>query len=646
MPPARPRNTSRGRASTTQDGTKILLFLLAFRTFNAFTLKTFFQPDEYFQSLEPAWKLAYGGDSGAWITWEWREYLRSSIHPFLFSYAYKVVAWISTALQLDLHSHGELLVAAPKLLQACLAALMDLYTWKLSNKHYGPGSEVSLAMLYISLLSPWQWFCSTRTLMNSLECTLTAAALYYWPWDMFTSVTSLRKRPETNRSLLYALTLAALASIFRAPNILIWLVIGGVCFVYRLWLWERSISVLSRAIAYAILVGCYILVWSAFLDWRFYGIAVFPPYRFIQFNVVQSLAVFYGQNRADYYFTEGLPILLTALLPFAIHGMYRALRSSRTTKSTVASHTARVRDLTLILVVLVTIGTLTTIPHKEVRFLYPLVPIFHLFAAPSFAGFFAPLPFPNKTGRKMVLLIVVVFNIALALYASLVHQRGVIDVITYLRHAHEILHPTSDGIPSAAAAEDNQGTTTVAFLMPCHSTPWRSHLVHSGIHAWALTCEPPLNQTLEQRAMYLDEADVFYARSTKWMEAAMAPLSTLPRLPRDRDEARKQVTSLGKQGLGISPSASAASTKSTLGKERRERKWPMFLVFFEQLEPVMRVYPGLGKDNGGYTECWRGFNSHFHDDWRRKGDVVVWCLQSVKMLLDEESLSSKGKTEL
>lgn len=43
--------------------------LLAFRIVNALTIKTFFQPDEYFQALEPAWKIAFGADSGAWITW-------------------------------------------------------------------------------------------------------------------------------------------------------------------------------------------------------------------------------------------------------------------------------------------------------------------------------------------------------------------------------------------------------------------------------------------------------------------------------------------------------------------------------------------------------------------------------------------------
>ena len=47
----------------------IFALLLAFRIVNALTLRTFFQPDEFFQSLEPAWQLAFGGASNAWITW-------------------------------------------------------------------------------------------------------------------------------------------------------------------------------------------------------------------------------------------------------------------------------------------------------------------------------------------------------------------------------------------------------------------------------------------------------------------------------------------------------------------------------------------------------------------------------------------------
>ena len=47
----------------------VFALLLAFRIVNALTLRTFFQPDEFFQSLEPAWQLAFGGASHAWITW-------------------------------------------------------------------------------------------------------------------------------------------------------------------------------------------------------------------------------------------------------------------------------------------------------------------------------------------------------------------------------------------------------------------------------------------------------------------------------------------------------------------------------------------------------------------------------------------------
>lgn len=53
-------------ATTSQD---ILLFLIAFRILNALSIRTFFQPDEYFQSLEPAWEIAFGSNSGTWITW-------------------------------------------------------------------------------------------------------------------------------------------------------------------------------------------------------------------------------------------------------------------------------------------------------------------------------------------------------------------------------------------------------------------------------------------------------------------------------------------------------------------------------------------------------------------------------------------------
>ena len=56
-------------AQSAATGQNVLFFLIAFRILNALTVRTFFQPDEYYQTLEPAWEFAFGQDSGAWITW-------------------------------------------------------------------------------------------------------------------------------------------------------------------------------------------------------------------------------------------------------------------------------------------------------------------------------------------------------------------------------------------------------------------------------------------------------------------------------------------------------------------------------------------------------------------------------------------------
>lgn len=65
------------KPSTFRSRTLVLFLLLAFRLVNALSLRTFFQPDEFYQSLEPAWRLAFGPDSGSWITWVRMELFQS-----------------------------------------------------------------------------------------------------------------------------------------------------------------------------------------------------------------------------------------------------------------------------------------------------------------------------------------------------------------------------------------------------------------------------------------------------------------------------------------------------------------------------------------------------------------------------------------
>lgn len=140
-----------------------LKVLLTFRFLNALSVITFFQPDEFFQSLEPAWQMAFGKDSGAWITWvsyshilpekyhadiekqEWHHQLRSSLHPAIFAVVYLIFDKPMEFLEFYPQFRGMVLTALPSLLQSICAALGDFYTWRLAEKIYGRGSNTALA---------------------------------------------------------------------------------------------------------------------------------------------------------------------------------------------------------------------------------------------------------------------------------------------------------------------------------------------------------------------------------------------------------------------------------------------------------------------------------------------------------------------
>lgn len=44
-----------------QTAKDVFWLLIVFRFVNSLCMRTFFQPDEYYQALEPAWQMAFGG---------------------------------------------------------------------------------------------------------------------------------------------------------------------------------------------------------------------------------------------------------------------------------------------------------------------------------------------------------------------------------------------------------------------------------------------------------------------------------------------------------------------------------------------------------------------------------------------------------
>ncbi|KAF4768469.1 hypothetical protein HAV15_002183 [Penicillium sp. str.  len=592
----------------------ILLFLIAFRLVNAFAVRTFFQPDEYFQSLEPAWQIAFGQGQGAWITWEWRHQLRSSLHPLFFAALYKTAGFLASTLSLSPATRAELLIAAPKTAQAVVAAIGDFYTWKLAVRVYGNDSRGSWTTLVATVLNPWQWFCSTRTLSNCFETTITIVALELWPWQWSVGSTAGDGRgkktgnqmrgTDRDRSVIIGfhkcLPLAALACILRPTNILVWATLAGLAWLRTSWP-QRKILIFE-----AIICGSAILAVSTVADRLFYGIWTFPPLRFLYFNIAQSLAVFYGSNDWHYYISQGYPLLLTTLLPAALIGLYTTLTSRKSTVGDCLQTAIRVQLATVCLLMPF---VLSLISHKEVRFIYPLLPCLHILAAPPLVQFFYPAiyspAYARYTHRMLILLFLVLVNVVIALYTTLYHASGTIKVLSYLRQQHQT-HSAS--ITKRGTNSTSETGISAGFLMPCHSTPWRSHLVYPTINAWALSCEPPIDLNATQKAVYRDEADQFYDDPNQFLHQNMAGgLRHFPRRPSYISPAHHSVS-------GNAPD------------EAPHHDWPDYLIFFAQLEPTL--HPLLRSSH--YDECWRTFNTHWHDDSRRRGDIVVWCLDTVE----------------
>lgn len=481
---------------------------------------------------------------------------------------------------------SSILVAAPRVVQAFLAALGDYFTWLLATKIY-PDGNVSSFALFLQILSPWQWYCSVRTFSNSLETTLTIMALYVFPWEQLLGTAKVTKEnPKPVNPLQYnpwplrsALCLASLAVILRPTNLFIWIPMLGLS-VLRIGLEGPSPvtpKIILLVVREIIVCGSLILGLSIVCDRLYFGFWTFPPYNWLYFNISKSLSVFYGRNPWHYYLLQGLPLLCTTSLPFVLYAFYRYPSSS-------PDQTNYFRVMAL--AVLTTVLPLSVISHKEVRFIYPLLPILNMLAAPVAASFFtsrssSAAPTPHLRNKPYFFAILGI-NVLLAGYLSLLHQAAPLNVLTYLRGQYESIHPAA-----ITGSGDSSNELFALFLMPCHSTPWRSHLVHPHLNAYALSCEPPLHTSpnTPERDLYRDEADRFYDDPVGFLAHELFPSDGGVSVPR---------YIVGFEGI---------------------ESW--LIDFLENMPQgrVLRMRP---------RPVWVGFNGFFNEDWRRAGRMVVW----------------------
>ncbi|XP_021355210.1 GPI mannosyltransferase 3-like [Mizuhopecten yessoensis] len=305
----------------------IFLGLIALRICNALMIQTYFVPDEYWQSLEVAHKIVF---NYGYLTWEWRQGIRSYFYPTIFAFLYKTLA----VLGLD---HRLLLIKLPRILQGVIAALGDLYLFKLSWKI----SDRATAQwtLLCQILSWFTLYCCTRTLSNCMETVVITMALYYFPWPNI-----------KGSSVPKFVALAAMSVLIRPTAVVIWILMCS-------WHLQNNQQRLQKDLKHYFIIGSVCFLGSTFLDCAYHGDWIVVHYNFLEFNVLHGGGSIYGTHPWHWYLTQGYPVIMsTHLLPFIV-GAYKA------------------KNKVLLFLIIWTIFAYSFIAHKEFRFLMPILPI-------------------------------------------------------------------------------------------------------------------------------------------------------------------------------------------------------------------------------------------------------------------------------
>lgn len=721
----------------------LFVFLLAFRIVNALITRTFFQPDEHYQTTEIAHRLVFGY---GFKSWEWsssdvapvsgkESYIsaamrnllngpvRSVLHPLLFVPGYQL-------LKLTGLDQTYLLVLCPRLQQAVIAATGDLYTFRLANRIGGP--KFAWLATLVGLSNLYSLYTATRTFSNSTEAAITAAALFYWPFvpflsyrfDVFT-FSSAEERTQLlelqgpgctwrqmapqpkkqqwdeqsqydkdldykqvsrliyDRVLRKSLLLAALACLLRPTNGVLWVYLVAELFVRQLQCLKPKVNQAATSSARdrqakldepaeaqegsllpmleivgeaATLVSTVAVIgfsalglalavdttYDYFANQAAEAGAVLPALSLASFlhkNVVANLSIFYGANPWHWYITQGLPVLCTVWLPATLFGLMNAFQQ-RDPSAGLRAVGADARK-SLARLICVTVSLYSLLGHKEFRFLQPLLPALTILAASglvvsysSSGGSKDSRAEQQGTGHPMKQLwrsmsilplwlraVLLTLQPILAIYLNCVHAVGQEQVAFELGQIYR--QQQSD----PTRGEDKEFGTgfgrihNLGFLMPCHSTPWATHLHVKELvdRSWFIQCPPPPSPSqmtpAQQMTAYWDQSDFFYHDPIKYL---------VDRFPYNVDTDYPNAP-----GPQVADAVNAWD-------QGWHHSWPSHLVVFESLlrEGSRKVGHNRTLKNllslKGYREVRRYYNTPKHEDPRRDGDIVVLAYKGPK----------------
>jgi hypothetical protein len=309
------------RARIISAWTALLGFAFALRIGLAVGSPNIFFPDEIFQTLEPAHRLVYGYGV---ISWEWRLGIRSWVFPTFLAGVTRATAWMGSA------SEGYLLGTAIVLSLVSLVTVWFGYAWA---KRASGTPAALIAALACSFFFGLVYF-APKALNEVVAAHVLLPGLYLGVYG--------EKLGERRRLFLAGL-LCALAACLRI-QLLPAMAFAMVYFCYPRWR-ARIPAVAAGASVPVILFGA--------VDWITWS---YPWQSFIRYykeNVVSGPGKELTLVQPWYWYVLVLVVLLGPAVLLLFHGARRSPFLAIFCAIVVVSH--------------------SVIPHKEIRFIYPIL---------------------------------------------------------------------------------------------------------------------------------------------------------------------------------------------------------------------------------------------------------------------------------
>eukprot|EP00866_Antonospora_locustae_P002056 jgi/Antlo1/2056/642 len=309
----------------------LFLFLLVYRTVNAFLIRTVFEPDEIFQNIEP---IPFFFGRRYTPTWDWMLGIRSINFVLL----YLVPSSLAYALE-----NMWIAYAAPKVVNGLLSAMTDYFAIKTAALH-------NVDAFIITLLSHGLWLYSPRSHINSFEMLVGIASFYFL--EKFRREISVEKKkmPGSLRMFAYIVLYGS----FIRPSACLLTLLPFV----KLLMKHRIYRYLKRLVPELLLFLCLLVI----NDSLYYKEFVLVPFNFIKVNVFSGVSNLFGsQPLFSHVFFAA--VLLGITLPVAFrHGR----------------HFPGISASVFLFAVFYSL-----LSHKEMRFILPIVPFCNIIAAKS-----------------------------------------------------------------------------------------------------------------------------------------------------------------------------------------------------------------------------------------------------------------------